>query len=35
MDDQGHVYTLDFKYLTNIGENVVVSEEWFSRSNVW
>lgn len=26
MDDQGHVYTLDFKYLTNIGENVVISE---------
>ena len=27
MDENGDIYTLDFKFLTNMGENVVIEED--------
>jgi len=29
MDENGDIYTLDFKFLTNMGENVII-EDWLS-----
>jgi hypothetical protein len=28
MDENGDIYTLDFKFLTNMGDNVVIEDDW-------
>jgi hypothetical protein len=30
MDENGDIYSLDFKFITHMGDNVVI-EEWISK----
>ena len=28
MDENGDIYTLDFKFLTNMGDNAIIEDDW-------